>query len=50
MDSASPLHSTCAIARDLRHVRDRIDRKYAQLLDIEALSRGVHMSAGNVNL
>ncbi|HSK58792.1 MAG TPA: helix-turn-helix transcriptional regulator [Actinomycetospora sp.] len=30
----------------LRHVRDRIDREYAQPLDVEALARGVHMSAG----
>ena len=30
----------------LRRVRDRIDREYAQPLDVEALARGVHMSAG----
>lgn len=30
----------------LRRVRDRIDRDYAQPLDVEALARGVHMSAG----
>lgn len=29
----------------LRRVRDRIDREYAQPLDVEALARGVHMSA-----
>jgi AraC-like DNA-binding protein len=27
-------------------VRDRIDRDYAQPLDVEALARGAHMSAG----
>lgn len=30
----------------LRRVRDRIDRDYAQPLDVEALARGVNMSAG----
>jgi AraC-like DNA-binding protein len=30
----------------LRRVRDRIDREYAQPLDVEALARGVHLSAG----
>lgn len=33
----------------LRHVRDRIDRDYAQPLDVEALARGVHMSAGHLS-
>ena len=33
----------------LRRVRDRIDREYAQPLDVEALARGVHMSAGNLS-
>ena len=33
----------------LRHVRDRIDREYAQPLDVEALARGVHMSAGHLS-
>jgi AraC-like DNA-binding protein len=32
----------------LRRVRDRIDREYAQPLDVEALARGVHMSAGHL--
>ncbi len=31
----------------LRRVRDRIDREYAQPLDVEALARGVYMSAGH---
>jgi AraC-like DNA-binding protein len=30
----------------LRRVRDRIDREYAQPLDVEALARGAHMSVG----
>ncbi|MGI9091151.1 MAG: helix-turn-helix domain-containing protein, partial [Gemmatimonadaceae bacterium] len=30
----------------LRRVRDRIDREYAQPLDVEALAQGAHMSAG----
>jgi AraC-like DNA-binding protein len=31
----------------LRRVRDRIDRDYAQPLDVEALARGAYMSAGH---
>ncbi len=31
----------------LRRVRDRIDREYACPLDVEALARGAHMSAGH---
>ncbi len=44
---ASPQH-----LRDLallRRVRDRIDREYAQPLDVEALARDVHMSAGHLS-
>ena len=33
----------------LRRVRDRIDRDYAQPLDVEALARGAHMSAGHLS-
>jgi AraC-like DNA-binding protein len=33
----------------LRRVRDRIDREYAQPLDVEALARGVGMSAGHLS-
>ena len=32
----------------LRRVRDRMDREYAQPLDVEALASGVHMSAGHL--
>src|SRR5438105_12264222 len=33
----------------LRRVRDRIDREYERPLDVEALARGVHMSAGHLS-
>jgi AraC-like DNA-binding protein len=33
----------------LRTVRDRIDRDYAQPLDVDALARGVHLSAGHLS-
>jgi AraC-like DNA-binding protein len=33
----------------LRCVRDRIDREYTRPLDVEALARGVHMSAGHLS-
>ena len=33
----------------LRRVRDRIDREYAEPLDVEALARGVNMSAGHLS-
>ena len=33
----------------LRRVRDRIDREYAQPLNVEALAAGVHMSAGHLS-
>ncbi len=33
----------------LRRVRDRIDREYAQPLNVEALARGVHLSAGHLS-
>ncbi|WP_030808670.1 helix-turn-helix transcriptional regulator [Streptomyces sp. NRRL F-2799] len=35
--------------RLLRQVRDRIDREYARPLDVEALARGVNMSAGHLS-
>ena len=41
-------HHLSDLAR-LRRVRDRIDREYAQPLDVEALARGVHMSAGHLS-
>ncbi|MCW4458688.1 helix-turn-helix transcriptional regulator [Microbacterium sp. MPKO10] len=39
-------------ARDLallRRVRDRIDREFAQPLDVEALARGIHVSSGHLS-
>jgi transcriptional regulator GlxA family with amidase domain len=33
----------------LRRVRDRMDREYAEPLDVEALARGVHMSTGHLS-
>lgn len=33
----------------MRRVKDRIDREYAQPLDVESLARGVHMSAGHLS-
>lgn len=33
----------------LRRVRDRMDREYAQRLDVDSLARGVHMSAGHLS-
>ncbi|HEY8527858.1 MAG TPA: helix-turn-helix transcriptional regulator [Acidimicrobiales bacterium] len=33
----------------LRRVRDRIDREYAQPLDVQALARGANMSAGHLS-
>jgi transcriptional regulator GlxA family with amidase domain len=33
----------------LRRVRDRMDREYATPLDVEALARGAHMSAGHLS-
>jgi AraC-like DNA-binding protein len=48
----SPPPTTDVHLRDLarlRRVRDRIDREYAQPLDVEALARGVHMSGGHLS-
>ncbi|MFC6157528.1 helix-turn-helix transcriptional regulator [Kribbella jiaozuonensis] len=33
----------------LRRVKDRIDRDYAQPLDVDALARGAHMSSGHLS-
>ncbi|MFF0544035.1 helix-turn-helix transcriptional regulator [Nocardia thailandica] len=35
--------------RRLRRVRDRIDREYAQPLNVEELARDAHMSAGHLS-
>src|ERR1700754_4584639 len=44
----TPEQRLCDLAQ-LRRVRDRMDREYAQPLDVEALARGVHMSAGHLS-
>ena len=33
----------------MRRVKDRIDREYAQPLDVDALAAGVHMSSGHLS-
>jgi AraC-like DNA-binding protein len=49
VSGASPeSHRLRDLAR-LRRVRDRIDREYAQPLDVEALARGEHVSAGHLS-
>src|SRR5438093_13753804 len=51
----SQVTSTLAAAQrlsnlaELRRVRDRMDREYTQPLDVEALARGVNMSAGHLS-
>ena len=50
-----PAHGASASAHRLRElallrrVRDRIDREYAQPLDVQTLARGVHISAGHLS-
>jgi len=41
-------HRVGELAR-LRRVRDRIDREYAEPLDVEALARAEHVSAGHLS-
>jgi AraC-like DNA-binding protein len=47
--STSPADQRLRDLARLRGVRDRIDREYAQPLDVEALARGAHMSAGHLS-
>ena len=47
-NNPAPAHHLRDLAR-LRRVRDRIDREYAQPLNVEALADGVHMSAGHLS-
>jgi transcriptional regulator GlxA family with amidase domain len=55
MDNMGRVTSRSAAAQQLRdlarlrRVRDRMDREYAQPLDVEALARGAHMSAGHLS-
>ncbi|MGB0101205.1 MAG: helix-turn-helix transcriptional regulator [Nocardioides sp.] len=46
--SSAEAHRRADLAR-LRRVRDRIDRDYAQPLDVESLARDAHMSAGHLS-
>jgi AraC-like DNA-binding protein len=46
---ASPTDQHLRDLARLRRVRDRIDRDFAQPLDVEALARGVHLSAGHLS-
>ena len=47
--STSPDDQRLRDLERLRRVRDRMDRDYAQPLDVEALARGAHMSAGHLS-
>ena len=47
--SRTPAEQQLRNLKQLRRVRDRIDRDYAQPLDVEALARGVNMSAGHLS-
>jgi transcriptional regulator GlxA family with amidase domain len=47
--STSPDEQRLRDLKLLRRVRDRMDRDYAQPLDVEALARGVNMSAGHLS-
>ena len=49
MTSRSAEEQRLADLARLRRVKDRIDREYAQPLDVEALARGAHMSAGHLS-
>lgn len=44
-EKPQPLHDLVR----LRRVRDRIDREFARPLDVEALARDAHMSAGHLS-
>lgn len=48
MTGSSDEHRLRDLAR-LRRIRDRIDREYAHPLDVEALARGEHLSAGHLS-
>ena len=47
-DSSAPAKHLRELAK-LRRVRDRMDREYAEPLNVEALARGVNMSAGHLS-
>ncbi|MGY1749012.1 MULTISPECIES: helix-turn-helix transcriptional regulator [unclassified Modestobacter] len=49
MSSSSAADQRLSDLARLRRVRDRIDREHARPLDVEALARGAHMSAGHLS-
>ncbi|HET7738240.1 MAG TPA: helix-turn-helix transcriptional regulator [Tepidiformaceae bacterium] len=54
MDNRADAHNAAFARRlrnltELRRVRDRIDREYAQPLDVDELARGANMSAGHLS-
>ena len=49
MSGSSPQQQHLRNLALLRRVRDRMDREYAQPLDVEALARAVNMSAGHLS-
>ena len=49
MTASPPVATHLRDLARLRRVRDRIDRDYAQPLDVEALARGVNVSAGHLS-
>ncbi|WAX57078.1 helix-turn-helix transcriptional regulator [Jatrophihabitans cynanchi] len=49
MTSSTAAKQQLADLARLRRVRDRIDREYAQPLNVEALARDAHMSAGHLS-
>ncbi|QSB06799.1 helix-turn-helix transcriptional regulator [Natronoglycomyces albus] len=49
MSSSSAQQQRLRDLARLRRVRDRIDREYAQPLDVEALARDVNVSAGHLS-
>lgn len=49
MSSSSATERQLRDLARLRRVRDRIDRDYAEPLDVEALARGANMSAGHLS-
>ncbi|AMM31202.1 AraC family transcriptional regulator [Sinomonas atrocyanea] len=49
MTSSAPADPRLRDLALLRRVRDRIDREYAEPLNVEALARGIHVSAGHLS-
>jgi len=49
MATRTPFEERLSDLARLRRVRDRMDREYAQPLDVEALARDAHMSSGHLS-